>query len=334
MSSAVLNKTIIDINSNNHKTIAVKLGLRANGSIIVFDGFLKIYSESYDEKNKDDNDLQILPSIEINEDLKVSKIEPHQHFTQPPPRFTDASLIKKMEELGIGRPSTYATILETIENRGYVFKDGARYAAEDRGRIVTTFLENYFNRYVEYSFTAKLEKNLDEVSQGRLDWKELLNTFWKEFKLVIDETSEIKRSNIIEKIDLSLEKHFFELKNDGSVNRKCPTCNNGELSLKLGKFGSFIGCSNYPECKFTRQLSKDNENEDNSNLLSSGGKTLGIHPKTNENIFLKKGPYGVYLQLGESEKPKRTAIPKNINLEDIEVEKAIALLELPRDFFF
>ena len=256
MSSAVLNKTIIDINSNNHKTIAVKLGLRANGSIIVFDGFLKIYSESYDEKNKDDNDLQILPSIEINEDLKVSKIEPHQHFTQPPPRFTDASLIKKMEELGIGRPSTYATILETIENRGYVFKDGARYAAEDRGRIVTTFLENYFNRYVEYSFTAKLEKNLDEVSQGRLDWKELLNTFWKEFKLVIDETSEIKRSNIIEKIDLSLEKHFFELKNDGSVNRKCPTCNNGELSLKLGKFGSFIGCSNYPECKFTRQLSK------------------------------------------------------------------------------
>ena len=331
MSSAILNKTIIDISSIASTKSESQVSLRANGSTIVFDGFLKIYSESNDENISKDEEDVIIPSVKIGSNLKLIKADKEQHFTQPLPRFTDASIIKKLEELGIGRPSTYASILEKIQKRGYVFKDGSRYIAEDIGRIVTSFLENYFDRYVEYSFTANLEKKLDDISEGRLDWKVLLNEFWEEFKEAIDNTSEIKRSEVIEKIDFALEKHFFKMNDNGSVNRSCPTCPNGSLSLKLGKFGSFIACSNYPDCKYTRQLSKADDEDKNDTILVEGEKEIGIDPQSNKIIHLKKGPYGIYLQLGEDKKPKRTSIPKQIDILNIDIECAIRLLNLPRD---
>jgi DNA topoisomerase-1 len=233
--------------------------------------------------------------------------------------------------LGIGRPSTYASILEKLQDRGYVFKDGSRYVADDIGRIVTSFLENYFEKYVEYSFTADLEKKLDLVSEGKLDWKILLKEFWDQFKVAIDNTSEIQRTDVIQKIDLALENHFFNLNDNGKVDRVCPTCSNGSLSLKVGKFGSFIACSNYPECKYTRKLSENDTDALNGSSGFDGEKSFGLDPVTSDEVYLKKGPYGVYLQLGNEKKPKRTSIPKLINIEDLNLEIALSLLKLPRD---
>lgn len=331
MASAIINKTIIDVESINKTDIQNFVTLRANGSVIKFDGFLKIYNEGVDEKNSSEMDDNIIPQVNINEKLIAEKNISEQHFTQPLPRYTDASIIKKLEELGIGRPSTYASILEKLQDRGYVFKDGSRYVADDIGRIVTSFLENYFEKYVEYSFTADLEKKLDLVSEGKLDWKILLKEFWEQFKVAIESTSEIQRTDVIQKIDLALENHFFNLNDNGKVDRVCPTCSNGSLSLKVGKFGSFIACSNYPECKYTRKLSENNDDELNGSSGFDGEKSFGFDPVTNDEVYLKKGPYGIYLQLGNEKKPKRTSIPKLINIEDLNLEIALSLLKLPRD---
>ncbi len=330
MSSAVINKTVIDIESENKKDIQNQVLLRANGSTVIFDGFLKIYNEGADDKLTSEIDDNIIPQVLNDEVLKVEKNISEQHFTQPLPRYTDASIIKKLEELGIGRPSTYASILEKLQDRGYVFKNGSRYFADDRGRIVTSFLESYFEKYVEYSFTAELEKKLDLVSEGKLDWKILLQQFWENFKLAINNTSEIQRTDVIQKIDKALENHFFNLDENGIADRNCPSCSNGSLSLKVGKFGSFIACSNYPECKYTRKLSQNDDDTDN-NLAFNGDKSFGVDPNTNEEVFLKKGPYGIYLQLGNDKKPKRTSIPKLINVDDLDLKLALLLLELPRD---
>ena len=331
MSSAVINKTVIDIESANKKDIQNQVLLRANGSTVIFDGFLKIYNEGADDKITSEIDDNIIPKVTNGELLKVEKNISEQHFTQPLPRYTDASIIKKLEELGIGRPSTYASILEKLQDRGYVFKDGSRYFADDRGRIVTSFLENYFEKYVEYSFTAELEKKLDLVSEGKLDWKILLQQFWENFKLAINNTSEIQRTDVIQKIDVALENHFFNINENGEADRNCPSCSNGSLSLKVGKFGSFIACSNYPECKYTRKLSQNDDEDTVDNIGFSGDKSFGIDPNTNEEVFLKKGPYGIYLQLGNDKKPKRTSIPKLINVDDLDLKLALLLLELPRD---
>ena len=331
MASAIINKTIIDVESINKTDIQNFVTLRANGSVIKFDGFLKIYNEGVDEKNPSEMDDNIIPQVNINEKLIAEKNISEQHFTQPLPRYTDASIIKKLEELGIGRPSTYASILEKLQDRGYVFKDGSRYVADDIGRIVTSFLENYFEKYVEYSFTADLEKKLDLVSEGKLDWKILLKEFWEQFKVAIESTSEIQRTDVIQKIDLALENHFFNLNDNGKVDRVCPTCSNGSLSLKVGKFGSFIACSNYPECKYTRKLSENDSDELNGSSGFDGEKSFGFDPVTNDEVYLKKGPYGIYLQLGNEKKPKRTSIPKLINIEDLNLEIALSLLKLPRD---
>ena len=331
MASAIINKTIIDVESINKTDIQNFVTLRANGSVIKFDGFLKIYNEGVDEKNSSEMDDNIIPQVNINEKLIAEKNISEQHFTQPLPRYTDASIIKKLEELGIGRPSTYASILEKLQDRGYVFKDGSRYVADDIGRIVTSFLENYFEKYVEYSFTADLEKKLDLVSEGKLDWKILLKEFWEQFKVAIESTSEIQRTDVIQKIDLALENHFFNLNDNGKVDRVCPTCSNGSLSLKVGKFGSFIACSNYPECKYTRKLSENDGDELNGSSGFDGEKSFGFDPVTNDEVYLKKGPYGIYLQLGNEKKPKRTSIPKLINIEDLNLEIALSLLKLPRD---
>ena len=331
MASAIINKTIIDVESINKTDIQNFVTLRANGSVIKFDGFLKLYNEGVDEKNSSEMDDNIIPQVNINEKLIAEKNISEQHFTQPLPRYTDASIIKKLEELGIGRPSTYASILEKLQDRGYVFKDGSRYVADDIGRIVTSFLENYFEKYVEYSFTADLEKKLDLVSEGKLDWKILLKEFWEQFKVAIESTSEIQRTDVIQKIDLALENHFFNLNDNGKVDRVCPTCSNGSLSLKVGKFGSFIACSNYPECKYTRKLSENDSDELNGSSGFDGEKSFGFDPVTNDEVYLKKGPYGIYLQLGNEKKPKRTSIPKLINIEDLNLEIALSLLKLPRD---
>ena len=334
MSSAIINKTVIEISNSYNSKPDEEIVLRANGSNTDFLGYLKVYKENKTIIGNDEDNEKLentLPKVKLNDKIILLDLIKDQHFTQPEPRYTDASLIKKLEELGIGRPSTYASILEKIQNRGYVFKSSNRYFADDRGRIVTTFLTNYFEKYVEYSFTADLEEKLDEVSEGKLNWKEFLSEFWKHFKVAVENTTEIKRTDVVETIEKVLSNYLFETKTDGSINRDCPKCENGLLSLKLGKFGSFIACSNYPECKFTRQISKFESSNDENGISGLDEKTIGIDSSSNETIYLKNGPYGLYLQLGTDQKPKRISIPKNIDVNSIDLSKAIALINLPRE---
>jgi DNA topoisomerase-1 len=334
MQSAELNQTGVDIGD-----VASSVTLRANGQVIVFDGFMSVYRESKDaaddlDKSADGNQGSsgaILPEMSKAEALATRKITPEQHFTQPPPRFTDASLVKRMEELGIGRPSTYASIMQVLQTRNYVIKDRSRFIPEDRGRLVSTFLNNFFDRYVEYDFTAKLESQLDAVSAGELDWRELLGIFWRDFKSAIDGTKDLTITNVLDVLDEELGPHFFKKGDDGALIRTCPNCDGGRLGLKLGKFGAFVGCSNYPECKFTRQLSSgDDADEDNAPV---GDKNIGDDPATGLPIYLRRGPYGPYVQLGdpETKKPKRASLPKGLSAADLDLERAIGLLALPRD---
>jgi DNA topoisomerase-1 len=240
-----------------------------------------------------------------------------------------------MEELGIGRPSTYASILQVLVNRNYVEKEKGRHIPQERGRILTAFLNNFFGKYIEYDFTADLEKQLDKVSDGKLNYKNLLKEFWDSFKPHLNKMTELERDKILEALEKELAELFFpsdDIKN-GTPNRKCPTCSNGNLGLELGKYGAFIGCSNYPECKFTKQIASNqdqNENNDNENFIPGNDGVLGIDPATGLNVFIKKGPYGIYLQLGDEKKPKRTSIPKQVSAKDINLEKALAFLSLPR----
>ncbi len=330
MNPAVLDKVVVDATSLDEKIV-----LRANGQVIDFDGFLKLYQESKDDADDDDED-RILPNVTEGEAVSKGKITPEQHFTSPPPRFTEASLVKKLEELGIGRPSTYATIIAVLQERKYVRVEKLRFIPEDRGRIVTVFLENFFKKYVEYDFTAQLEEYLDDVSAGEMDWKKLLGGFWVKFIKNIDAVKPLQISEVIEKIDEVLSHHLFPPREDGTDPRVCPECGNGHLSVKLGKFGAFIGCSNYPECKYTKPLVDTSDEEAADIQKPKSGEDKIITELNGLNVYLKHGPYGYYLQLGEdatatTEKPKRAPLPKNITPEELTAEQAIRLLSLPFD---
>lgn len=330
MNPAILDKVVIDSRSEDGKIL-----LRANGQVIEFDGFLKLYQESKDDSD-DDDENRILPNVEQGEHLDKGAITAEQHFTAPPPRFTEASLVKKLEELGIGRPSTYATIIAVLQERKYVRVEKLRFIPEDRGRIVTVFLENYFKKYVEYDFTAQMEEFLDDVSSGQMEWKKLLEGFWVKFANNVEAVKPLQVSEVIEKVDDVLAHHLFPEKEDGSDPRVCPECANGRLSIKLGKFGAFIGCSNYPECKYTKPLvdTTDEENYDAPKIKEVADQVLG--EMNGLKIYLKKGPYGFYVQLGEdqtatTEKPKRASLPSGISPETITTEQASRLLSLPFD---
>ena len=336
MQSAELDQTGIDIGDT-----ARSVTLRASGQIMIFDGFLSVYRESKDATQDNGNSPQtqgdgddstaLLPNMAKGDQLDTHIVTPEQHFTQPPPRFTDASLVKRMEELGIGRPSTYASIIQVLQNRDYVVKEKGRFIPEDRGRLVSTFLGNFFERYVEYDFTAQLETQLDEVSAGKLDWKALLTHFWNDFKAAIDSTKDLTITNVLDVIDEELGPHFFKADENGILKRSCPNCDNGRLGLKLGKFGAFVGCSNYPECKFTRQLTNRSDNVDDEPPLTD--KELGSDPVSGEPIYLRNGPYGPYVQIGdpETKKPKRASLPKGTIAASLDLEAALGLLSLPRD---
>jgi DNA topoisomerase I len=327
MESAELERTTADIGTDGRD--GKHYAFRATGSVVKFDGFLKVYSESLDDG--EDEDSRRLPAMAKGDSVGVKKIEGVQHFTEPPPRFSEASLIKKLEELGIGRPSTYVSILETLRTRGYVRLDKKRLIPEDKGRVVTAFLESFFRRYVEYDFTADLEEQLDKVSAGTIDWKQVLRDFWRDFIVAIEDVKELRVTNVLDSLNEILAPHIFPPREDGGDARGCPSCGNGQLSLKLGKFGSFIGCSNYPECKFTRPMSPGAEG---SEAVPAEGVLLGVDPETGEKVTRRAGRFGPYLQLGEAvedEKPQRASIPKNRKPEDITLEEALKLLSLPRE---
>jgi DNA topoisomerase-1 len=307
--------------------------LRATGSILAFDGFLKLYREDQDDAEADD-DNRMLPPMAERDALARGEVSADQHFTQPPPRFTEASLVKKLEELGIGRPSTYAAILSVLQDRKYVRLEKRRFMPEDRGRLVTAFLTSFFNRYVDTGFTSSLEEQLDDISGGRADWREVMRTFWQEFSLAVDQTKDLKIRDVIEALDQDLGPHFFPPREDGSDPRACPACGNGRLGLKLGRHGSFIGCSNYPDCQYTRRLVIEN-GDDAADTLKEGIRVLGHHPDTGEEITVRRGPYGLYVQQGEpvkdsKVKPRRTSLPRGVDGETITIEQALGLLSLPR----
>ena len=335
MESAILDQVAVDIGGEGS-------GLRATGSVVTFDGFLKLYQESRDEESDkadptaDDSERR-LPPLTEGEGLTRRGVTPEQHFTQPPPRYSEASLVKKLEELGIGRPSTYASILSVLQERKYVRLDKRRFIPEDRGRIVTTFLENFFERYVQYNFTAKLEDLLDDISEGKIDWRQVLTDFWGDFSKAIDGTKDLTITQVIDALDEALGPHFFPDKGDGSNPRLCPGCGTGRLGLKLGKFGAFIGCSNYPECRYTTRLTVDSNGPD-AQAAAAGPVALGNDPATGLPVTMRKGPYGLYVQLGEVEgegkektKPKRVGLPKGWSPSELDLDKAVKLLSLPRE---
>jgi DNA topoisomerase I len=319
MKSAELERTTVDVVSADRQ-----ITLRATGSVMLFDGFLTLYQEGHDDES--DEDGARLPRLSAGEKVKVENTRPEQHFTEPPPRYSEASLVHKLEELGIGRPSTYASILSVLRERAYVRMDRNRFIPEDKGRLVTTFLANFFKRYVEYGFTADLEEKLDEVSEGKLNWKQLLRDFWTEFSAAVGETKDLKITNVIDALNEALGPHIFPANADGSDPRVCPTCGTGRLSLKLGKFGAFVGCTNYPECRYTRQLGQSTAEAGNGEP-----KALGLFPDTGEEISLRTGRFGPYVQLGTGDKPKRSSIPKGTSPADVDLELAIKLLSLPRE---
>jgi len=323
MSTALIDQVAVDIASPDGSVV-----LRANGSTIAFDGYLALYHEDIDDP-EDDEDGRRLPPLKEREALGRGEIKPEQHFTQPPPRYSEASLVKKLEELGIGRPSTYASIIQVLQDRQYVRLDKKRFIPEDRGRLVTAFLESFFERYVEYNFTADLENQLDDISGGRVAWKKVLEDFWRNFSAAVGGTKDLKISDVINALDEDLGPHFFPDKGDGKDPRLCPVCNTGRMGIKLGKFGAFIGCSNYPDCKHTRPMGIEGADGEGAQP-----RELGIDPATKLPVALKKGPYGLYVQLGEGadgEKPKRSSLPKGIAPADLDLDKALKLLALPRE---
>ncbi|MBN8941378.1 MAG: type I DNA topoisomerase [Rhizobiales bacterium] len=336
MESAELERTTVDIVATVGglgSAIGRKLELRATGQVVKFDGFLTLYTEDRDDDG-DDEDGKRLPAMTVGEKVSKQAIATTQHFTEPPPRYSEASLVKRMEELGIGRPSTYAATLQTLQDREYVKIEKKRLVPEDKGRLVTAFLENFFNRYVEYGFTAALEEKLDLVSNHELDWKALLRDFWKDFHAAIDSTKELRVADVLSALNDSLGPHIFPDKGNGSNPRLCPTCGNGTLSLKLGKFGAFIGCSNYPECRFTRQLSAPSAEavgDGPADASPDGTRRLGEDPASGLEVTVRDGRFGPYIQLGEGEKPKRSSLPKGMTPAALDLALALALLALPKE---
>jgi DNA topoisomerase-1 len=323
MESAVFDQTTVDINATDGKAI-----FRATGSVVKFDGFLKLYQEGKDD-DKDEEDAR-LPALVKDEPLTAKDIIPEQHFTEPPPRYSEASLVKKLEELGIGRPSTYASIISVLQERGYVTLDKKRFVAESQGRLVNAFLVNFFTKYVEYDFTASLEDKLDDVSAGDIDWKQVLRDFWNDFIAKIDDSKKLTIEEVLAALNLLLADYVFGVPKDGKDPRKCPACATGVMGIRVGRFGPFTACSNYPECNHKAQIGK----QANGGGVDTGDmvfpKILGKDPASGEDITLRKGPYGVYVQIGEGKKPKRASLLKNMQAADITLDTAITLLSLPR----
>jgi len=329
MESAELERTTVDIVA---KANGRSIDLRATGQVVTFDGFLTVYTEDRDD-DVEDEETRRLPKMAAAETLTRRSIDASQHFTEPPPRYSEATLVKRMEELGIGRPSTYAATLAVLRDRGYVRLEKKRLVPEDKGRLVTAFLESFFEHYVEYDFTAELEEKLDRISAGELSWKDVLRDFWRDFSNHVDQTKELRVTDVLEALNELLAPHIFPARADGADPRTCPNCGTGRLSLKLGKFGAFIGCSNYPECRFTRQLVVAEGAEGGEGGGTNGTKVLGADPETGLEVTLRGGRFGPYVQLGEAEgkeKPKRASVPKTWDLETIDLERALALLALPR----
>ncbi|MGB7620185.1 MAG: type I DNA topoisomerase, partial [Pseudolabrys sp.] len=294
MESAELERTTVDIVA---KAGSRNIDLRASGQVVKFDGFLTLYQEGQDETS-DDDESRRLPAMSEGESLSKQAIESSQHFTEPPPRFSEAALVKRMEELGIGRPSTYASILQVLQDRGYVRIDKKRLIPEDKGRVVVAFLESFFTRYVEYDFTAGLEEKLDEISAGNINWRAVLAEFWEQFVGAVNEIKEVRNRVVLDALNDLLEPHIFPERTDGKPRRQCPQCDTGQLSLKTGRFGAFIGCSNYPDCNFTRQITPNADGV-------QGKKVLGEDPVTGLEVTLRGGRFGPYLQLGEQIKPPK-----------------------------
>ena len=327
MEAARFERTAVDIASDDGQVV-----LRANGQVMVFDGFIAVYEEGRDDAVVDDDDKR-LPQIHEGEKAVKETVTPEQHFTQPPPRYTEATLVKRMEELGIGRPSTYASIVTTIQDRGYVEKDKNRLIPQDKGRLVTAFLSNYFRKYIGYDFTADLENQLDEVSAGNGDYKKVLHNFWNDFSVAIAETSELRITEVLEKINDVLEPHLFPAEEDGSDPRACKNCGIGRLSMRTARAGgAFIGCSNYPECRYTRPFGPPNP-EAEASAIPPDGKLLGEDAGDEIRVF--KGRFGPYIQRGpiteENKKPPRQGVPPDWNPEEVALAEAVKLLELPRE---
>ncbi|MCO8029785.1 type I DNA topoisomerase [Brevundimonas diminuta] len=329
MESARLDRTTVEIETPDGQT-----GLRATGQVVAFDGFIAAYEEGRDEKQKgaeeDEDEGGRLPALKEGAKAKVEAIRTDQHFTEPPPRFSEATLVKKLEELGIGRPSTYASILTTLRDREYVRMDKNRFFPEDKGRLVTAFLEQFFAKWVEYDFTAALETQLDEVSAGDLDWKTLLRRFWQDFHAATQAAGELRTTAILDHLNDALGPHIFPDKGDGADPRECPVCHEGQLSLKTSRFGAFIGCSRYPECKYTRPVASPDAAEGGA---ESGDRELGVDPATGQPVHLKIGRFGPYVETTppDAEKPKRSSLPKGWTPASMDLEKALRLLSLPRD---
>ncbi|KFC72791.1 DNA topoisomerase 1 [Bosea sp. LC85] len=329
MESASLERTTVDVAA---KVGSRNLELRATGQVVLFDGFLTLYQESRDDE--EDEDSKKLPPMKAGDGLEKRAIAADQHFTEPPPRFSEASLVKRMEELGIGRPSTYAATLATLRDREYVRIEKKRLVPEDKGMLVTAFLESFFGRYVEFDFTASLEEKLDRVSNAEIDWKALLREFWEEFTQAIAGTKDLRVTEVLEALNGVLGEHIFPARGDGGDPRTCPTCGTGQLSLKLGKFGAFVGCSNYPECRYTRPLTvpaNDGEATAEGGQGTPGVRVLGKDPVTEQDVTLRDGRFGPYVQLGEGEKPKRQSLPKGMSAAVVDLDKALALLALPKE---
>ncbi|MDR1334044.1 MAG: type I DNA topoisomerase, partial [Holosporaceae bacterium] len=342
MSSAEFDQVQVDI-SDDQKNI-----FRANGNTLKFEGFIKVYVEGKDDQQEEEDAEGMLPPLEKGDSTPLHKLEALQHFTTPPPRFSEASLVKKLEELGIGRPSTYATILQVLQDRGYAKLLNKFFVPEIRGRLVTTFLINFFEKYLGYGFTAELEQSLDDVSNGSKSKLDILKLFWKEFSENVDQTKGIKISDVIDKLNDALETFLFQTEN--GISRTCPECKAGELSLKMSRFGSFIGCSRYPECSYVKKLDSSPVTEGDAAMVRSSEypRFLGVDPTDNAEIVLKKGPYGLYLQkdkktetptpapTGKSkkkapaEKPQRASLPSFVNPESISLEVALTLLQFPK----
>ncbi|MBB4287107.1 type I DNA topoisomerase [Roseospira goensis] len=346
MASAELDQVAVDLTAADGSAV-----LRATGSVITFDGFLKVYFEDRDDAGEgggDEDSNRLLPPLRQGDAVDRREVKAEQHFTQPPPRYTEASLVKKMEELGIGRPSTYASILSVLQNRDYVRLENRRFVPEDRGRIVTAFLENFFARYVEYSFTADLENKLDEISAGALGYREVLQDFWTDFKAAVDQIQGLRVAHVLDALDAELGPHLFPPREDDTDPRVCPKCGSGRLGLRLGKFGAFIGCSNYnadPPCRYTRQLVASADDDGGADDLAAGPRELGVDPESGKMVTLRKGPYGLYVQLGEQErigetktgkpkmgpKPPRASLPQGLDADRVDLQVALGLLSLPRE---